>query len=82
MAGLVIVPSSVARGMDKIRSGDGVLVRTTWGSSRDNTVSTVERITKAGKIRLADGRLFSQAGFKKESGWGYFVLFRTEDGNT
>lgn len=76
MLGLMVVPSAVARGMDKIEIGDEVQRRTTWGSDRDDTCHRVTKITKSGKIRLDNGQLFSQAGFKKEPGWGKFVLFR------
>ena len=38
MPGLIVVPSAIARGMDKIEVGDMVRRRTTWGSDRDNTV--------------------------------------------
>lgn len=81
MSGLMVVPSASARGMEELRSGDVVRRRTTWGSSRDDTVHTVARVTKAGKIRLDNGQLFSQAGFKKEAGWGKFVLFRMGAGS-
>ena len=79
MLGLMIVPSAIARGMDKIEVGDTVRRRTTWGSDRDNTVHKVMRITKSGKIRLDNGQLFSMAGCKVEKGWGKFVLFRLKE---
>lgn len=82
MLGLMVVPSAVARGMDKLEVGDTVRRRTTWGSNRDNTVHKVTRITKAGKIRLDNGQLFSMAGCKVEKGWGNFVLFRLGEGET
>lgn len=82
MAGLMAVASAIARGMDKIEVGDRVLRSTTWGSDRDNTVHKVERITKSGKIRLDNGQLFSMSGCKVEKGWGNFVLFRLEDGES
>ncbi len=75
----MVVPSAVARGMDKIEVGNAVLRRTTWGSDRDNTMHKVIKITKAGKIRLDNGQLFSMSGVKKEPGWGNFVLFRVEN---
>jgi len=80
MLGLTIVPSAIARGMDEIEVGDKVRRRTTWGSDRDNTIHEVMRITKAGKIRLDNGQLFSMSGCKVEKGWGSFVLFRLKKG--
>ena len=82
MPGLIVVPSAIARGMDKIEVGDMVRRRTTWGSDRDNTVHKVVRVTKAGKIRLDNGQLFSMSGCKVEKGWGNFVLFRLGEGET
>ena len=64
------------RGIPDLKPGDEVLQKTTWMSSRDNNIHKVLRITKTGKIRLEDGRLFSREGTRKEPGWGTFILFK------
>ena len=75
-SGLWLVPSAKARGMEDLKAGDEVVVRTTWMSTRDNVECKVERFTKTGKIRLSDGRMFNKVGAKVEPGWGMFVLFK------
>ena len=77
--GITVVPPAKERGMVGIKVGDRVLIRTTWQSTRDNQTTWVDKITKAGKIRLENGMLFSSSGTKKESCWGYFVLFKVEE---
>ena len=74
--GVWIVPSAKDRGMEDLKAGDTVVVRTTWMSTRDNVECKVDRITKGRKIRLDDGRLFNEVGAKREPGWGLFVLFK------
>lgn len=57
-----------------MKEGDAVVQKTTWMSSRNGLVFTVKKITKTGKIRLNDGRLFSREGIRKEPGWGIMFL--------
>lgn len=77
-SGLCVIPSAKDRGMEEIEAGDVVIVRTTWMSTRDGTECKVEKITKSGKIRLDDGRMFNAVGAKVEPGWGMFVLFKKD----
>lgn len=74
--GLLFVLPTKNRGIEGLKKGDEVVVRTTWMSDRDNVVSKVARITESGKIRLEDGRLFNADGIRIEPGWGRFVLYR------
>jgi hypothetical protein len=57
-----------------MKEGDTVIQKTTWMSSRNGLSFTVKKITKSGKIRLNDGRLFSSEGIRKEPGWGLMIL--------
>jgi len=75
-SGLWVIPSAKCRGMDDLKEGDAVIVRTSWMSTGDNAERKVERITKVGKIRLDDGRLFNSVGTRQEPGWGLLVLFK------
>lgn len=61
-------------GGTSMKEGDTVIQKTTWMSSRNGLVFTVKKITKTGKIRLNDGRLFSKDGYRKEPGWGNMFL--------
>lgn len=76
--GLCVIPSAKDRGMEEIEVGDVVVVRTSWMSTRDKTECKVKNITKSGKIRLDDGRMFNAVGAKAEPGWGIFVLFKKD----
>jgi hypothetical protein len=66
------------RGIIDIQPGEDLILRTTWGSTRDNVVHRVVNVTKTGKIRLDNGLLFSPDGIKKEPGWGLMLLCRKE----
>lgn len=57
-----------------MKEGDKVIQKTSWLSTRNNLIFTVKKITKTGKIRLDDGRLFSNAGMRKERGWGIMTI--------
>lgn len=57
-----------------MKEGDKVIQKTSWMSTRNNLIFTVKRITKTGKIRLDDGRLFSKEGTRIEYGWGIMTI--------
>lgn len=57
-----------------MKEGDRVIQKTSWMSTRNGMIFTVKKITKTGKIRLDDGRLFSKEGIRKEYGWGIMTI--------
>lgn len=63
----------------ELKVGDSVIQKTSWMSSRNELSFTVKRITRTGKIRLSDGRLFSKEGIRREPGWGHMFLEKVVD---
>jgi hypothetical protein len=57
-----------------MKEGDKVIQKTSWMSTRNGMIFTVKKITKTGKIRLDDDRLFSKEGTRKEYGWGIMTI--------
>ena len=48
-SGLWLVPSAKDRGMEDLKAGDEVVVKTTWWNTKDSVERRVERITKTGR---------------------------------
>jgi tartrate dehydratase beta subunit/fumarate hydratase class I family protein len=72
----VIDLDPMARGISDLKVGDEVLLRTTWMSSRDKTHHKVAKITKTGKIRLDNNKLYNSIGIRREPGWGLMILIK------
>jgi hypothetical protein len=58
----------------KFNIGGKVIQKTSWMSIRNGLEFVVKNITKTGRIRLDDGRLFSPRGARIERGWGIMTL--------
>ena len=62
-----------------MKEGDKVIQTTSWLSTRNGLIFTVKKITKTGKIRLSDGRLFSKDGIRREPFWGWMSLKKVKE---